>query len=85
MRLTGDYVRDEQEQAAHLRELLDVFIAEGVDAAFACTFVCYGLPHRDDPREDRDMVSWGVDQGPRGAVTAAGGEQHPGLPPDHAK
>lgn len=60
VRLNGDYVRDEQEQATYLRELLDVFIAEGVDAAFACTFVCYGLPHRSDPREDLDMASWGV-------------------------
>ena len=60
VRLNGDYIRDEQEQATYLRELLDVFIAEGVDAAFACTFVCYGLPHRSDPREDLDMGSWGV-------------------------
>ena len=60
MRINGDHVRDEQEQATYLRELLDVFIAEGVDAAFACTFVCYGLPHRSDPREDLDMGSWGV-------------------------
>jgi len=22
--------------------------------------VCYGLPHRSDPREDLDMASWGV-------------------------
>jgi hypothetical protein len=60
VRLNGDYIRDEQEQATYLRELLDVFIAEGVDAAFACTFVCYGWPHRSDPREDFDMASWGV-------------------------
>jgi hypothetical protein len=60
VRLNGDYVRDEQEQATYLRELLDVFTAEGVDAAFACTFVCYGLPYRPDPREDLDMASWGV-------------------------
>ena len=60
VRLNGDYVRDEQEQATYLRELLDVFVAEGVDAAFACTFVCYGLPHRSDPRDDLDMASWGV-------------------------
>jgi hypothetical protein len=59
-RLDGDYVRDEQEQATYLRELLDVFTAEGVDVAFACTFVCYGLPYRPDPREDLDMASWGV-------------------------
>jgi hypothetical protein len=60
VRLNGDYIRDEQEQATYLRELLDVFTAEGVAAAFACTFVCYGLPHRSDPREDLDMASWGV-------------------------
>ena len=37
-----------------------MFTAEGVDAAFVCTFVCYGLPDRPDPREDLDMASWGV-------------------------
>jgi hypothetical protein len=60
VRLNGDYIRDEQEQAIYMSELLDVFIAEGVDAAFACTFVCYGWPHRSNPREDLDMASWGV-------------------------
>jgi hypothetical protein len=60
VRLNGDYVRDEEEQATYLRELLDVFVAEGVDAAFVCTFVCYGMPYRSDPREDLDMASWGV-------------------------
>src|SRR5262245_10742859 len=33
-RLNGDFVRDEDEQAAYLREVLDVFMSEGVDAAF---------------------------------------------------
>jgi hypothetical protein len=60
VRLNGDYIRGEQEQATYLRELLDIFTAEGVDAAFVCTFVCYGLPHRSDPRSDLDMGSWGV-------------------------
>ncbi|HET8843030.1 MAG TPA: hypothetical protein VFN35_16325 [Ktedonobacteraceae bacterium] len=60
VRLNGDYIRDEQEQATYMRELLDIFTVEGVDAAFVCTFVCYGLPHRSDPREDLDMASWGV-------------------------
>ena len=57
---------DEQEQATYLRELLDVFTAEGVDA----TFVCYGLPHRPTPattstcagaglaRVTRDHLDW---------------------------
>lgn len=60
VRLNGSYVRDEEEQAQYFRELLEVFTAEGVDAAFACTFVCYGLVHRADPRADLDMASWGV-------------------------
>jgi hypothetical protein len=59
-RLDGDYVRDEDEQATYLRELLDAFDAEGVDTAFAYTFAARYLPHRDDPREDLDMASCGV-------------------------
>ena len=58
--LKGDYVRDEAEQAAYLRELLDIFDAEGVDSAFWCIFADYNLPHRSDPREDLDMASYGV-------------------------
>lgn len=76
VRLNGDYVRDEQEQATYLRELLDVFATEGVDAAFACTFVCYGLPYRDDPRTDLDMASWGVVKVLDGGL----GDTYPDLP-----
>ena len=60
IRLNGDYVRDEDEQATYLREVLAVFEAEGVDSAFVNTFVRYDLPHRTDPREDFDMASFGV-------------------------
>lgn len=60
VRLNGDYIRDEQEQATHLRELLDIFTTEGVDAAFVGTFACYGWPHRSNPRTDLDVASWGV-------------------------
>ena len=60
VRLTRDVVRDEDEQATYLRELLDIFTAEGVDTAFACTFASYNLPHRGDPREDWDLASYGV-------------------------
>jgi hypothetical protein len=60
IRLNGDYTRDEDEQAAYLRELLDIFNAEGVDSAFVNTFARYDLPHRSDPREDFDMASYGV-------------------------
>lgn len=60
VRLTGDFVRDEDEQATYLREVLDVFDAEGVDSAFVNTFARYDLPHNSDPREDFDMASFGV-------------------------
>jgi hypothetical protein len=60
VRLSGDLVRDESEQAAHVRDLLDVFDGEGVDAAFLYTFARYDLPFRDDPREDLDVASYGV-------------------------
>ena len=60
IRLNGDYLRDEAEQATHLRELLDIFTTEGVDTAFVNTFASYHLPHRRDPRLDLDMASYGV-------------------------
>jgi hypothetical protein len=58
--LNGDYVRDEAEQAAYLRELLDIFATEGVDTAFWCTFASYNLPHRSHPGEDLDLASYGL-------------------------
>lgn len=58
--LDGEYIRDEAEQAAYVRELLDIFAAEGVDSVFANTFVSYHLPHRGDPRTDLDMASYGI-------------------------
>jgi hypothetical protein len=60
IRLVGDYSRYENEQAAYLRDLLDIFYTEGVDTAFVCTFASYNLPHRSDPREDFDMASYGL-------------------------
>ncbi|MDQ7805424.1 hypothetical protein Q5425_16880 [Amycolatopsis sp. A133] len=76
VRLKGEYVRDEQEQARYLRELVEIFEAEGVDAAFACTFVCYGLVHRADPRTDLDMASWGVVK----VLEEGTGEAYPDVP-----
>ena len=58
--LNGDYIRDEAEQATYLRELLEIFTAEGVDSAFVFTFVLYQLPHRADPGEDLDVASYGI-------------------------
>ena len=59
-RLDGEYVRDEAEQVAYLRELLEVFEQEGLDGAFWFTFAGYALPHRADPAYDLDMASYGV-------------------------
>jgi hypothetical protein len=82
VRPNGDFVRDEDVQAAYLRESLDVFAAEGVDAAFVYTFARYDLPHRDDPHVDLDMVSAGVvkvldgDRSPRDPR----GRRYPDMP-----
>lgn len=58
--LNGNYLRDEAEQANYIRELLEIFVAEGVDSAFLFTFVQYQLPHRENPREDLDLGSYGI-------------------------
>ena len=60
VRLDGDYVRDEDEQVRYLNELHAIFDAEGVDSAFWFTFAGYRLVHRDEPRADLDMASYGV-------------------------
>lgn len=60
IRLKGDFVRDEEEQAGYLRELLDIFNDEGIDSAFVCTFASYNLPHDRDARKDWDLASFGV-------------------------
>ena len=62
LRLNGEYVRDEAGQAAYLRELLEVFDAEGVDSAFVFIFALDGFPHRPDgdPRDDLDLASYGI-------------------------
>jgi hypothetical protein len=59
-RLKGEYIRDEDEQATYLRELLDIFEVEGVDTAFVNTFARYDLPYRSDLRDDLDMASFGI-------------------------
>jgi hypothetical protein len=81
-RLTGEYVRDEDEQAIYWRELLEVFDAEGVDAAFVYTFARYDLPHREDPILDLDRASAGVVKvldAPSGAQRPRG-QRYPDLP-----
>ena len=59
-RLDGDYVPDEGEQVRYLRELNQVFAAEGVDLAFWFTFAGYGLVHDPQPRRDLDLASYGL-------------------------
>jgi hypothetical protein len=59
VRLKGDYERDEEGQAAYLRELLEIFATEGVDSAFVFLFALDGWFHRPDgdPRHDLDRAS----------------------------
>jgi hypothetical protein len=79
VRLNGEYVRDEDEQATYLREVLDVFDAEGVDNVFVNTFARYDLPHRNDPREDFDMASFGVVK-VLGGQSGSGNRRYPDMP-----
>jgi hypothetical protein len=62
VRLNGEYIRDEAGQAAYLREVLEIFGTEGVDATFVFLFALSSLPHRPDgdPRDDLDMASLGI-------------------------
>ncbi|MQA08141.1 MAG: hypothetical protein GEU98_06225 [Pseudonocardiaceae bacterium] len=62
VRLNGEYLRDEAGQAAYLRELLEVFGAEGVDSAFVFLFALYDHVHRPggDLSDDLDLASYGI-------------------------
>ncbi|MFG1699729.1 hypothetical protein [Nonomuraea sp. NPDC049309] len=76
-RLTGTYERDEEGQATYLRELLEIFEAEGVDSAFVHTFALPALPHRPDgdPRDDLDLASLGIVK----VYADRDGDTYPGL------
>lgn len=58
--LKGSYIRDEDEQATYVRELLEIFAEGGIDSAFVFTFVQYSMPHRADPHNDLDIASYGI-------------------------
>ncbi len=61
VRLNAEYTRDEAGQAAYLRELLEIFDAEGVDSAFVYLFALDNYPHRpDEPLRDLDLASPGI-------------------------
>jgi hypothetical protein len=78
-RLNGEYVRDEDEQATYLREVLEVFEAEGVDNAFVNTFARYDLPHHSEPHQDLDLASFGVVKVLDGQ-SGAHGRRYPDMP-----
>jgi hypothetical protein len=80
VRLNGQYARDEAGQAAYVRELLEIFDAEGVDGAdgaFVFLFALYDFPHRPggDPRLDLDMASLGIVK----MLEGRGGDTYPGM------
>ncbi|TQS40095.1 hypothetical protein [Cryptosporangium phraense] len=62
LRLDGEYTRDEAGQADTIRDLLEIFDAEGVDSAFVFLFALADHPHRPDgdPRDDLDLASYGI-------------------------
>jgi hypothetical protein len=78
LRLNGIYERDEAGQATYLRELLDIFDSEGVDAAFVYLFALYDFPHRPhgDPRDDLDLASGGIVKVLEGRT----GDTYPDMP-----
>lgn len=59
-KLNGNYIRYEHEQAAYILELLQIFDAAKVDAAFLTSFAAYMSPHREDPVYDLDIASYGI-------------------------
>jgi hypothetical protein len=58
--IKAGYVRDEQEQADHLTNMLQVFQAEGMVGASPYDFISPGSPHVADPRHDLDIASFSL-------------------------
>ncbi len=58
--IVGSQVRDEDVQATYLGELLDTFVAAGVDGAFVFEFSEPLYGRSDDPRHDLDIASFGI-------------------------
>jgi hypothetical protein len=77
VRLAGTVVRDEEEQARYIGELLAAHEAAGTDAAFVNTFARRDLPTSDDPARDFDTASFGV---VRVLPDGRTGTAYPGLP-----
>jgi len=60
LRLSAAVVRDEAEQARYVRELLEIYAQEDVDAAFVYTFARWDLPTSSEPARDFDLASFGI-------------------------
>ncbi|MFC7585253.1 hypothetical protein ACFQYP_17145 [Nonomuraea antimicrobica] len=76
-RLTATVIRDEEEQARYIRELLDIHDEEGTDTAFVNTFARRDLPTSSEPVRDLDTASFGIVKILEHGRT---GTAHPGLP-----
>lgn len=80
-RLGGRYVRDEDEQAREVGELLTIFDNAGVDATFVMTFVAPLHPYSDDALHDLDMASYSLVRSYGGRLGPFGAA-HPDAPWD---
>jgi hypothetical protein len=76
LRLKGNPVRNEDEQARYITELLNVFDAEGVDSVFVYTFARYDLVDRSKSGEDFDMASAGIVR----VLDGGQGRRYPDMP-----
>ncbi len=77
VRLSAVVVRDEAEQARYVRELLQIYAEEDVEAAFVYTFARWDLPTSSDPARDFDLASFGIVKVLEEGRT---GTTYPGLP-----
>lgn len=58
--LKETFTRNEKVQAGYLSELLAIFNNEQLEGAFIFTFITPNYIHRDDPKYDLDMASYGI-------------------------
>jgi hypothetical protein len=54
------FERNEDEQAQLLVEMTDLYEREGIDSCFWFSFANYAHPHRENPKYDLDMASYGL-------------------------
>jgi hypothetical protein len=58
--IADGYERNEEEQASLLVEMSELYEREGVDSCFWFSFANYAHPHRENPRYDLDLASYGL-------------------------